>query len=697
MMIKNCIMLKITTITYSAFILLFLFIVMVFFSLYFLYKKYKLKNSQLVVFNNELNATSKYTLSLIEASYDPLFVINLEGKITDINAATVRVTGINKEQLIDSLFTDYFTEPDKAKESYENIFKNGFVTDFPLTIKDHKLTDVLFNGATYRDENNTILGAVIMTHDITKQKALERELIESKLFAESATTIAIESVKSKQQFLSNMSHEIRTPMNAIIGFTKVILKTELNPKQKEYLTAIKMSCDSLIVLINDILDLAKVDAGKMTFEKIPFKLALSIKAMLHLFESKIQEKNLALTINYDANIPEILVGDPVRFHQIILNLVSNAVKFTNKGKIIVSVNLIAEDIHKVTIQFSIADTGIGIKDSKIEKIFQNFQQATSETSRLFGGTGLGLAIVKQLVEAQKGTIQVESELNKGSTFSFNLDFNKTNADTVLEPEIIELNTDIKDIKILVVEDMELNQLLMKTILDDFGFKCEIAANGKIAIQKLQSKTFDIVLMDLQMPELNGFGATKYIRNIMKLDIPIIALTADVTTVDIEKCKEVGMNDYISKPVDERLLYSKIISAIQKPLLIVEEKIEGSTIIEKVKYVNMSYLLKLTKSNPELITEMIGVYLKQTPSLVKTMKQSFLNNDWTLLEATIHKMIPSFAIMGMRPEIAEIAKKIQEFAQKLEASKDLDKLIQQLEKICNQTFIELEIELNNLKK
>ncbi|MDI9311037.1 MAG: ATP-binding protein [Limnohabitans sp.] len=690
-------MLKITTITYSAFILLFLFIVMVFFSLYFLYKKYKLKNSQLVVFNNELNATSKYTLSLIEASYDPLFVINLEGKITDINAATVRVTGINKEQLIDSLFTDYFTEPDKAKESYENIFKNGFVTDFPLTIKDHKLTDVLFNGATYRDENNTILGAVIMTHDITKQKALERELIESKLFAESATTIAIESVKSKQQFLSNMSHEIRTPMNAIIGFTKVILKTELNPKQKEYLTAIKMSCDSLIVLINDILDLAKVDAGKMTFEKIPFKLALSIKAMLHLFESKIQEKNLALTINYDANIPEILVGDPVRFHQIILNLVSNAVKFTNKGKIIVSVNLIAEDIHKVTIQFSIADTGIGIKDSKIEKIFQNFQQATSETSRLFGGTGLGLAIVKQLVEAQKGTIQVESELNKGSTFSFNLDFNKTNADTVLEPEIIELNTDIKDIKILVVEDMELNQLLMKTILDDFGFKCEIAANGKIAIQKLQSKTFDIVLMDLQMPELNGFGATKYIRNIMKLDIPIIALTADVTTVDIEKCKEVGMNDYISKPVDERLLYSKIISAIQKPLLIVEEKIEGSTIIEKVKYVNMSYLLKLTKSNPELITEMIGVYLKQTPSLVKTMKQSFLNNDWTLLEATIHKMIPSFAIMGMRPEIAEIAKKIQEFAQKLEASKDLDKLIQQLEKICNQTFIELEIELNNLKK
>lgn len=690
-------MLKITISTYFTLLWLCIVIVIVMVVLYYLHNNYKQKNSQLIALNNELNATSKYTLSLIEASRDPLFVVNVQGKITDINSATVQATGISKEQLIGSTFCNYFTEPHKAQESYENIFKNGFVTDFPLTIKDHKLTDVLFNGSTYRDENNSILGAVIMTHDITKQKALEKELIEAKLFAESATIIAKESVNAKQQFLSNMSHEIRTPMNAIIGFTKVILKTALDPKQKEYLTAIKMSCDSLIVLINDILDLAKVDAGKMTFEKIPFKLALSIKAMLHLFETKIQEKNLVLIVNYDPNIPKILMGDPVRLHQIILNLVSNAVKFTHKGKIIVSVRLIAEDDQKATIKFSITDTGIGIKDSKIEKIFQNFQQATSETSRLFGGTGLGLAIVKQLVEAQKGTIQVKSELNKGSTFSFSLDFDKTNANTVLEPEIVELNTDIKDVKILVVEDMELNQLLMKTILDDFGFKCEIAANGKIALEKLQSKKFDIILMDLQMPELNGFETTKYIRNIMQLDIPIIALTADVTTVDVEKCKEVGMNDYISKPVDERLLYSKLISISKKPVLIVEEKIQDNIIIENVKYVDISYLLKITQSNSKLMSEMIGVYLQQTPSLVEIMKQSFVNKDWTLLQATVHKMIPSFAIMGMRPEIAEIAKKIQEFAQKLEATNDLDQLIQQLEKICHQTFIELEIELTNLKK
>jgi signal transduction histidine kinase/AmiR/NasT family two-component response regulator len=385
--------------------------------------------------------------------------------------------------------------------------------------------------------------------------------------AESATQTAENAVKAKQQFLSNMSHEIRTPMNSIIGFTKVVLKTDLTAKQKEYLTAIKMSGDALIVLINDILDLAKVDAGKMTFEKIPFKMALSISAMLHLFETKILEKNLELVKEYDNKIPEVLIGDPVRLHQIILNLVSNAVKFTSKGKITVSVCMISEDEEKVTIEFVVTDTGIGIPENKIGKIFDNFQQATSGTSRLFGGTGLGLAIVKQLVEAQGGSISVKSKLDEGSTFSFILSFIKTNTEAVLETKIEELNKEIKNIRVLVAEDIPLNQLLMKTLLDEFGFERDIADNGKIAIEKLQNNPYDIILMDLQMPEMNGFEATEYIRNTMNSKIPIIALTADVTTVDLEKCKAVGMNDYISKPVDDRLLYSKITELLKKSVLI----------------------------------------------------------------------------------------------------------------------------------
>jgi len=408
-------------------------------------------------------------------------------------------------------------------------------------------------------------------NETLEQKVIERtsqleitnkELKEAKDKAETTTRIAEDAVKAKQQFLSNMSHEIRTPMNAIIGFTKVVLKTEMSAKQKEYITAIKMSGDSLIVLINDILDLAKVDAGKMTFEQIPFKMALSISAMLHLFETNILEKNLELVKEYDNRIPEVLVGDPVRLHQIILNLVSNAVKFTIKGKITVSVRLISEDEENVILEFAVTDTGIGIQENKMGTIFDNFQQATSGTSRLFGGTGLGLAIVKQLVESQGGSIRVKSKLEEGSTFSFILSFIKTNAEVVLETKMEELNTEIKNIKVLVAEDIPLNQLLMKILLDEFGFEYDIAANGKIAIEKLQNNPYDIILMDLQMPEMNGFEATEYIRNTMNSKIPIIALTADVTTVDLAKCKAVGLNDYISKPVDERLLYSKIMELLK---------------------------------------------------------------------------------------------------------------------------------------
>ena len=548
------------------------------------------RTSQLIAANNELKAftysvklASQYSLSLIEASLDPLVTISPEGKITDMNEAFANITGITRKKLTGSDFFDYFTEQHKAGEVYQEVFAKGSIANSPLTLrhKNGKLTDVLFNGSVYKDDRGNIQGVVIVARDVTVQKRIENELIEAKVFAEiasliaekakskaeSATRIAENAVKAKQQFLSNMSHEIRTPMNAIIGFTKVVLKTDMSAKQKEYLTAIKMSGDTLIVIINDILDLAKVDAGKMTFEKIPFKMALSISAMLHLFETNILEKNLELVKEYDNKIPEVLVGDPMRLHQIILNLVSNAVKFTSKGKITVSVRLISEDEEKVTIEFAVTDTGIGILENKIGTIFDTFQQATSCTSRLFGGTGLGLAIVKQLVEPQGGSISVKSKLDEGSTFSFILSFIKTNTEAILETKIEELNTEIKNIKVLVAEDIPLNQLLMKILLEEFGFKHDIADNGKIAIEKLQNNPYDIILMDLQMPEMNGFEATEYIRNTMNSKIPIIALTADVTTVDLSKCKAVGMNDYISKPVDERLLYSKIIELLKKSVLI----------------------------------------------------------------------------------------------------------------------------------
>lgn len=664
------------------------------------------------------NQESQYARSLIEASLDPLVTINTEGKITDMNQATANITGITREKLTGTDFFDYFTEPQKAREVYQEVFAKGSVADSPLTLrhKNGKLTDVLFNGSVYKDDRGNVLGVVIVARDVTEQKRIATELTEAKVFAElataiaeeakskaeSATRIAEDAVKAKQQFLSNMSHEIRTPMNAIIGFTKVVLRTDLSAKQKEYLNAIKISGDALIALINDILDLAKVDAGKMTFVQTPFKMSLSISTMLHLFETKIQEKNLELIKEYDPKIPEMLVGDPVRLHQIILNLVSNAVKFTSKGKITVRVKMIGEDEKKSTIEFAVSDTGIGIQENEIIKIFETFQQASSNTSRLYGGTGLGLAIVKQLVEEQGGVISVSSTVNEGSTFSFTLTFLKTNNFTELVNDIAVLDTESKNIRILVVEDIPLNQLLMRTLLDDSGFGCDIASNGKIALEKLAVNTYDIILMDLQMPEMNGFETTEYIRNKLHSDIPIIALTADVTTVDLTKCKSAGMNDYIAKPVDERLLYSKIAALVRKSTphaesktIVINDVPSTGAAESKLKCINLDKLTQRTKANPVLMQEMIALYLEQTPALVNAMKKGYHNRDWNLLYKAVHTMIPSFSIIGINMDFENAAKKVQEYAAAQQLSDFIPEMVQKLEKVCIQACEDLQSELKNI--
>ena len=421
-------------------------------------------------------------------------------------------------------------------------------------------------------------------------------------------------------------------------------------------------------------------------------MAASISAMIHVFETKIQEKNLQLIKKYDSSIPKVLVGDPVRLHQIILNLVSNAVKFTNEGQITVSVRLLNQDEEKVMVEFSITDTGIGIAKEKIAHIFENFQQATSETSRLYGGTGLGLAIAKQLVESQGGIITVKSKLKKGSTFSFVLPFFKTKILTESEKESIELNEELKNMKVLVVEDIALNQLLMKTLLDDFGFKHEIAGNGKIAIEKLKNNVFDVILMDLQMPEMNGFEAAKYIRSELNLQIPIIALTADVTTADLERCTAAGMNDYISKPIDERLLYNKIAVLLKKT-----SRTSSAIIpVEEVMYTDLAYLTRRTKADPSLMKEMITLYLEQTPSLISTMNQSLLDKDWDALCAAAHKMIPSFSIVGIHKDYEDMAKKIQEYTSTKQHLDEVKGLVLQVGKTCSQACKELEEAFNLIK-
>ena len=500
-----------------------------------------------------LNENQEKFQLIFENSLAPIVIADDNGNYLEANKAAAELFEYSiaelKKMNVKDLNAVSTNNPSELYKEY--IQKNEDIGEFTFVSKSGKQKTILYQAVRIKPDFN-----LSIITETTEQKRISEELSIAKLRAE-------EAMHSKQQFLANMSHEIRTPLNSIIGFTNVLLKSELNEEQKDYLDAIKTSGNFLNILINDILDLAKVDAGKMTFEEQPFEIVKSIKTILHPFDLKIIEKNLVLEQEYDSAIPKVVLGDYIRLNQVISNLISNAIKFTNQGTIIVKTHLKKQEEEKVFIEFTITDTGIGIAKNKLDTIFNLFEQAELNTFNKYGGTGLGLAIVKKMIELQRGSIKVKSKLGKGSSFSFILPFKKTKFQSVNKTDIPQLASDIKNLKVLVAEDATINQLLIKVILKNFGFSYEIVNNGKAAIEKLKTNTYDIILMDLHMPEMNGFEATAYIRNTIKSTIPIIALTADVTSVDFLKCQEYGMNDYAAKPIEENLLYLKIIELVPK--------------------------------------------------------------------------------------------------------------------------------------
>lgn len=399
---------------------------------------------------------------------------------------------------------------------------------------------------------------------IFERKQVENELIIAKKLAE-------ELAGAKDRFLSNMSHEIRTPLNGIIGFTNILMQSDMPALQKKQVGIIKTSGNILMTLINEILDLAKINEGKMDLEASEFNLSDLVKDILVSFELRIDEKELKMGLIFDENIPPLLIGDPIRISQVLINLINNSKKFTNKGgQINVKVSLLEQDDEKALIEFSISDNGIGISDEKLKIIFDPFVQDNKGTTLKNEGTGLGLSIVKRLVNLMNGTIHIEGKLKQGTTVTVTISLKKTKA--VELPDIKEktfLGYDrekMGNLKILLAEDNPINQLLAQTILFQSGFEVDTAENGKIAIGLLTKNQYDIILMDLKMPEMGGFEATQYIRANMqspKSEIPIIAITADVTKADIDNYKKIGINDYVLKPFDQTDLLNKIIHQVKE--------------------------------------------------------------------------------------------------------------------------------------
>jgi CheY-like chemotaxis protein len=349
----------------------------------------------------------------------------------------------------------------------------------------------------------------------------------------------------------------------------LLLKTELTTEQKQYIDAVKTSGRNLIVIINDILDFSKIESGKITFEQTEFDLRHLISTLTELMLPKSMEKNIKISTKIDKRIHNQLIGDPTRLNQIFSNLVDNAIKFTEKGGVKITADFVSEDSDNIELKFSVTDTGIGIPKDKLNYIFEGFTQATNDTNRKYGGTGLGLTIVKQLVELQGGEISVNSKIGSGTSFIFNLKFKKT-----LPAEALKNNSSgkkaelshIEKLNILLVEDNLLNQILAKKVLTNWKWNVDVADNGLIAVQKVKNASYDIVLMDIQMPEMDGYEATRQIRkktNPSKRNIPIIAITAHAISGEAEKCYNAGMNDYITKPFDEKVLYEKIITVCKK--------------------------------------------------------------------------------------------------------------------------------------
>ena len=371
-----------------------------------------------------------------------------------------------------------------------------------------------------------------------------------------------DALKAKERFLANMTHELRTPLTSIVGLSSLLEETEMNNEQKEYLQNIKQSSDHLLAIINDLLEFSKLGTGKLNLEKSQFSVRKTIQRIERSMEFELKNRKLEFITSIDEAIPHSIIGDEYRLNQILINLVGNAIKFTPNGSICIEVKKISESSNHVELEFWVIDTGIGIVKEKQEIIFESFTQESSDTNRKYGGSGLGLAITKQLIEIQNGSIRVKSEKGKGSSFVFTIPYQKKqdiNSDKYKDQMILLENN-----KVLLVDDNEMNLLFTKSLLDKNNLKTKICNDGEEALQKLKDEDFDIILLDLHMPKMDGYELSRIIRNFTdkkKSSIPIIALTAAATLNEIKKCFDSGMNDYLVKPFKKDELISKIISLL----------------------------------------------------------------------------------------------------------------------------------------
>ena len=505
--------------------------------------------------------------AILDQIEDGCFVVDLRGHYLFVNDAFCRIFGVERAEVLGEHFGVTTTNSARRAETiaiYGRVFRTGQAVksyEYEVQLKNSAVKFVEQSVSLERDTHGRPIGFLGIIRDSTARKLAERELAQAMEAAEAAN-------RAKSEFLANMSHEIRTPMNGIIGMTTLALDTDLTPYQADCLTTVKLQAETLLRIVNDVLDFSKIESRKIDLESVPFTLSDVVDAVVKPLAMTAREKGLTLNSRIDAGVPTRMIGDAGRLKQVLTNLIANAIKFTERGTVALEVRALDEVAGATIVHFAVADTGIGIDADKISTIFQPFRQADGSTTRRFGGTGLGLTISATLVQLMGGRMWVESQPGRGSTFHFTAPFpiaaaaqgerrvdERRTSDRRMGPAPAILPT-----RILVAEDNVINQRIAQSLLTRRGHAVTVVNTGREALDALQREPFDVVLMDVQMPDMDGFEATAAIRARERetgVHVRIVAMTAHAMQGDRERCLAAGMDDYLSKPIDPQTLFDLV--------------------------------------------------------------------------------------------------------------------------------------------